>query len=61
MGQNLNKEKIKKIIAEELKDLKGDYNFSIKDIDVNLENSEVKITFGLHTVDDDNYIGLCFY
>jgi len=60
MGQNLNKEEIKKIIAEELNDL-GDYNLSIKDIDVNIENSEVKVTFGLHTVDNDNYIGLCFY
>ena len=60
MGQDLNKEKIKKVIAEELNDL-TDNNIFVKDIDIDLENSEVKITFGLHTADDDNYIGLCFY
>jgi len=60
MGQALDKEKIKRIIAEELDDLiAGDV--SIENIDVNINESKVQVTFGLHTVDDDDYIGLCFY
>ena len=60
MGQGLDKEKIKRIIAEELDDLiAGDV--SIENIDVNINESKVQVTFGLHTVDDDDYIGLCFY
>jgi len=60
MGSNLSKEDIKRIIAEELDDLiNGDV--SIENIDVNINESKVQVTFGLHTVDDDDYIGLCFY
>ncbi len=60
MGQGLDKEKIKRIIAEELDDLiAGDV--SIEDINVNISESKVQVTFGLHTADDDDYIGLCFY
>jgi CO dehydrogenase/acetyl-CoA synthase delta subunit len=61
MGQNLNKEDIEKIIAEELVELVGDYNIDIEDINVDVEGSKVHVTFGLHTVPQDNYIGLSFY
>lgn len=61
MGSDLDKEKIKKIIAEELDDMIDAYNVSIESIDVDLKKSKVNVTFGLHTVDDDDYIGLCFY
>jgi len=61
MGQNLNKEEVKKIIAEELDDLIHGYNVSIEDIDVDIEGEKVQVTFGLHTVPEDNYIGLAFY
>jgi hypothetical protein len=61
MGQaKLDKEKIKKIIEDELNEMIDGYNVSIKDIDVDLKGAKVQVTFGLHTVDDD-YIGLCFY
>ena len=61
MGQNLNKEEVKKIIAEELDDLIHGYNVSIEAIDVDIEGEKVQVTFGLHTVPEDNYIGLAFY
>ena len=62
MGQTeLDKERIKKIIAEELNEMIEGYDVSVENIDVDLNESKVKVTFGLHAVDDDNYIGLCFY
>ena len=61
MGQGLNKEDIKKIIAEELDDILQGAEVSIEDINVDLKGSKVNVTFGLHTVADDDYIGLCFY
>jgi len=61
MGSDfLDKEKIKQLIKEELDDhLNGDT--VIEDIDVDIENCKVKVTFGLQVVEDDNYIGLYFY
>ena len=62
MGQTkLDKEQIKKIIAEELNEIIEGYDVSIEDIDIDIKWAKVQVTFGLHTVDDDNYIGLCFY
>lgn len=61
MGQNLDKNKIKAIIAEELDDLVSDFNVSIENIDVDVEGEKVQVTFGLHTVPEDDYIGLSFY
>lgn len=61
MGQNLTKEEIKAIIAEELDDIAGHYNINIEDINVDIEGAKVQVTFGLHTVPEDNYIGLSFY
>lgn len=61
MGQNLTKEEIKVIIAEELNELVGDYNVSIEDVDVDIERAKVQVTFGIHTVPEDKYIGLSFY
>jgi hypothetical protein len=61
MGQNLSKEEVKKIIAEELDDLVQGYNVSIENIDVDITGEKVQVTFGLHTVPEDNYIGLAFY
>jgi len=61
MEQKLNKEDIKKIIEEELSDIIGGYNVQIDNIEVDTELQKVNVTFGLSTVDADNYIGLCFY
>jgi len=61
MGKELNTEEIKKIIKEELDDMIGHYSVEIKDIDIDLNSQRVNVTFGLSTVNDDNYIGLCFY
>lgn len=61
MGQNLNIEKIKKIISEELDEIVEGYDVSIENIDIDIKEAKVQVTFGLHTVDNDNYIGLCFY
>jgi len=61
MGQNLDKNKIKAIIAEELENLVNDFNVSIENIDVDVEGEKVQVTFGLHTVTEDDYIGLAFY
>ena len=59
--ENLDKEKVKKIVAEELDDLVDGYNVSIEDIEVNINEGKVHVTFGLHTVPEDDYIGLAFY
>jgi hypothetical protein len=61
MGSDfLDKERIKRLIQEELDEsLNGD--FTIDDINVDIENSKVKVTFGLSVVEDDDYIGLYFY
>lgn len=61
MGQNLTKEEIKAIIREELDELVGDYGINIEDINVDVKGAKVHVTFGLHTVPQDNYIGLSFY
>ena len=61
MGQDLDKEKVKNIIAEELDDLVHGYNIDIENIDVNIDEGKVQVTFGLHTVPEDDYIGLAFY
>ena len=61
MGQNLDKEKIKAIIAEELDDIIDGFAVSIEDIEVDIKKSKVQVTFGLHAVEKDDYIGLCFY
>jgi len=61
MGKELNKDQIKKIIEEELDDMVGHYGVDIKEIEVDLNSQKVNVTFGLSTVNDDNYIGLCFY
>jgi len=61
MGKELNKEEIKKIIKDELDDMIGHYNVSVEEIDVDLNSQRVNVTFGLSTVDEDDYIGLCFY
>ena len=61
MGQDLDKEKIKKIIADELDDMVQGYNISIENIDVDIKKEKVNVTFGLHIVDEDNYIGLSGY
>lgn len=61
MGQDkLDREKIKSIIAEELEDLiQGDV--SIEGINVDMKGGKVEVTFGLHIVEADNYIGLNIY
>ena len=61
MDQQLNKANIKKIIKDELDDMIGHYNVQIDNIEIDLNKQRVNVTFGLSTVDDDNYIGLCFY
>jgi hypothetical protein len=61
MESELDKEQIKKIIKEELDDMIGHYSVNIEDIEVDLNTQRVNVTFGLSTVNDDNYIGLCFY
>lgn len=61
MAKQLNKEEIKKIIKEELDEMIGHYGVDIKEINVDLGSENVKVTFGLSTVDEDDYIGLCFY
>ena len=61
MSKELNKEEIKKIIKDELDDMIGHYNVEIQEVDVDLPSQRVNVTFGLSTVDDDDYIGLCFY
>ena len=61
MGQNLNKAEIKAIIASELDDMVDAYNVSIEDINVDIKEGKVQVTFGLSIVDEDNYIGLSFY
>ena len=57
MGQDL--EKVKAIIKEELQELARDSD--IQDIEIKeTEEGEVvaNVTFGIHIVDEDNYIGL---
>ena len=61
MGKELNKEEIKKIIKDELDDMIGHYNVSVEEVEVDLNSQRVNVTFGLSTVDEDDYIGLCFY
>lgn len=62
MGQiKLDKEEIKKIIAEELNEMIEGHDVSIKNIDVDLDESQVNVTFKLRKDEDDNYIGLCVY
>jgi hypothetical protein len=61
MSKELNKEDVKKIIEEELDDMIGHYGVDIKSIDIDLDTQKVNVTFGLSTVDQDDYIGLCFY
>lgn len=62
MGQALDKEEIKKIIQEELRELTN-YDSDIQNIEIDIEGEEVKatVTFGIHIVDDDDYIGLLCY
>ena len=60
MGSNLNKEEIKKIIEEELNEM-FNYNISIDDINIDIENEKANVTFGLHIADEDKYIGLSSY
>ena len=61
MGQALDKEEIKQIIYEELHELSRDSD--IQNIEIDIEGEEVKatVTFGIHIVDEDNYIGLSSY
>ena len=61
MGQTLDKEEIKQIIYEELHELSRDSD--IQNIEIDIEGEEVKatVTFGIHIVDEDNYIGLSSY
>ena len=62
MGQTLNKEEIKKIIEEELRELTN-YDSDIRNIEIDIDGEDVKatVTFGIHIVDEDNYIGLNSY
>ena len=61
MGQTLDKDEIKKIIYDELYELNSDSD--IQSIEIDIEGEEVKatVTFGIHIVDEDNYIGLSSY
>ena len=61
MGQTLNEAEIKRIIADELHELARDSD--IQDIKIDIEGEDVKatVTFGIHIVDDDDYIGLNSY
>ena len=61
MGQTLDKEEIKQIIYEELHEQHRDSD--IQNIEIDIEGEEVKatVTFGIHIVDEDNYIGLSSY
>lgn len=61
MGQNLDKNKIKAIVENELDDFVHDYNISVEDIEVSDDKTKVKVTFGLHIVPEDDYIGLASY
>lgn len=57
MGQALDREKVKQIVQEELDQIFEHYNLDIQDVDIDVEESKVNVTFGLHTAGDD-YIGL---
>jgi len=57
MGQTLDKDKVKKIVQEELDQIFEHYNLDIQDIDIDIDESRVNVTFGLHAAGDD-YIGL---
>ena len=61
MGQDLDKEKVKKIIAEEIGDMLDGWDVDINDIDVDINEGKVQVTFGISTVPQDDYIGLIFY
>jgi hypothetical protein len=61
MNKELNIEEVKRIVKEELEDMIDGYSVAIEDVKVDMENQKVQVTFGLSTVDSDNYIGLCFY
>jgi hypothetical protein len=57
MGQALDRDKVKKIVEEELQEIFEHYEIDVQDIDIDIDESKVNVTFGLHTAGDD-YIGL---
>ena len=57
MGQALDKDKVKQIVQEELDQIFEHYNLDIQDVDIDVEESKVNVTFGLHAAGED-YIGL---
>ena len=61
MGQTLDKEEIKQIIYEELHELCRDSDIQNIEIDIDGEDVKATVTFGIHIVDEDNYIGLSSY
>lgn len=59
MEQDL--DKVKKIIAEELDSIIDGYDVCIENINVDMKDAKVHVTFSLHNPEDNDYIGLCFF
>lgn len=57
MGQALDRDKAKKIVEEELQEIFEHYEIDVQDIDIDIDEYKVNVTFGLHTAGED-YIGL---
>jgi hypothetical protein len=57
MGQTLDKDKVQKIVQEELEQIFEHYDLDIQEVQIDIDGSKVNVTFGLHTAGDD-YIGI---
>jgi len=57
MGQTLDNDKVRKIVQEELDQIFEHHKLDVKNVEIDIDESTVNVTFGLHTAEDD-YIGI---
>jgi copper chaperone CopZ len=60
---NVTKEEVIKSVIDELETCLNDVNASgpSEVIDVDLENQTITLKFKYNIVEEDNYVGLCYY